>query len=177
MVGEIKGDAEAQRAKRRERRGTHAAFQKTFQVSSRTDTVTAAGHNKKLPLLLVATASSLLPGEDHKKTWTTVNANGEIVTHELVTRQPKMFELYRKKMNLVDLHNKLRQGQLGSMAEVWLTTSWVNRHFAELLGFIEVNIYKSLVFFVKDKWAKMSHTEFRKRLAWAFLTLGKERNI
>ncbi|KAL1526020.1 hypothetical protein AB1Y20_020841 [Prymnesium parvum] len=30
------------------------------------------------------------------------------------------------------------------------------------------------VYFAKDKWAKMSHNEFRKRLAWAFLTLGKE---
>lgn len=173
LVGEIKGDSEAQRAKRRERRGLHAAFQKEFQVGGRKVTVTAAGHNKKLPLLLVSTASSLLPGDDHKKTWTTINASGEQVTHELVTKQPKMFDLYRKNMNLVDLHNKLRQGQ-GSMAEAWHTVSWVNRHFAELLGFIEVNIYKSLVYFIKDKWAKMSHNEFRKRLAWAFLTLGKE---
>mmetsp|Transcript_18592 Transcript_18592/g.27966 ORF Transcript_18592/g.27966 Transcript_18592/m.27966 type:complete len:134 (-) Transcript_18592:62-463(-) len=84
-----------------------------------------------------------------------------------------MFELYRKNMNLVDLHNKLRQGE-AAMADIWKTQSWKTRHFAELLGFIEVNIFKSLAYFVKGCWEKMSHNEFRRRLAWAFLTLGQE---
>ena len=60
------------------------------------------------------------------------------------------------------------------MAEVWKTHSWVNRHFAEMLGFAEVNMYKTLSFFVKDKWASRSHNDFRRRIAWVFLTLGRE---
>lgn len=172
-VSEIKGKTEAARARRRERRGKHVAFTKDFLVGRRTVKLTAAGHNKKVPLLLVATASSMLPGDDHKKRWTTINAHGHEEVHEITTKQPKMFELYRKNMNLVDLHNKLRQGE-GSMSDVWKTNSWVSRHFAEVLGFLEVNVYKSLVFFKKEQWAKMSHNEFRRRLAWAFLTLGRE---
>ena len=93
--------------------------------------------------------------------------------HQISTPQTQMHELYCKYMNLVDIHNKLRQGQC-SMANVWKTTSWSNRHFAEMLGFAEVNMYKSLSFFIKDKWAAMSHNDFRRRLAWVFLTLGKE---
>jgi hypothetical protein len=58
-------------------------------------------------------------------------------------------------MNLVDLHNKLRQG-VASMSEAWRTKTWAERHFAELLGFLEVNIFKTLVYF-KAEYAKMSH--------------------
>ena len=76
-------------------------------------------------------------------------------------------------MNGIDLHNKLRQGQV-AMAEVWKTHSWPQRHFAEMLGFVEVNVYKTLSYFVKGNWKAMSHTEFRRRLAWSLLTLGKE---
>ena len=77
--------------------------------------------------------------------------------------------MYRKYMNLVDIHNKLRQGE-GSMAEVWKTHDWIQRHFGELLGLVEVNIYKSLVYFIKGKFHKMNHNEFRRRLAHSFLT-------
>ena len=66
----------------------------------------------------------------------------------------------------------LRQGE-GAMADVWKTKSWVNRHFSEMLGFTEVNIYKTLTYFLNDKWGKTSHNDFRRRLAFAFLTLGK----
>ena len=76
-------------------------------------------------------------------------------------------------MNPVDLHNKLRQGER-SMADAWLTHSWPTRHFAEMLGFIEVNIYKALHYFKKGRWSTMNHNTFRRRLAHAFLTLGKE---
>ncbi|KAL3896482.1 MAG: hypothetical protein SGPRY_013262, partial [Prymnesium sp.] len=60
------------------------------------------------------------------------------------------------------------------MADAWATTDWRKRHFAEMLGFAEVNIYKSLQYFKRGCWAAMSHNEFRKRLAHAFLILGKE---
>ena len=56
---------------------------------------------------------------------------------------------------------------------VWQTTSWVMRHFAEGLGFWEVNTYRALTYFYPEQ-AAMSHTEFRRRLAWALLTLGEK---
>ena len=47
-------------------------------------------------------------------------------------------------MNPVDVHNKLRQGERSMMTDAWATTDWRKRHFAEMLVFAEVNIYKSL---------------------------------
>lgn len=170
VVGEIKGKTEAARKQRGERRGKSIGFHKTFEVSPGNEvTLVAGGNNKKVPLLLIASASSMLPGKEHKKTWTTIDASGEEVVNELVTAQTEMHELYRLYMNLVDLHNKLRQG-VTSMADAWHTQSWVERHFAELLGFVEVNIFKTLSYFEKEKY---SHNEFRARLAWSLMTLGK----
>ena len=51
---------------------------------------------------------SMLKGNDHTRKWTTINAQGEEETHAITTHQPCMHEIYRKFMNLVDLHNKLR---------------------------------------------------------------------
>lgn len=172
-VEEIKGKSAEKRAARRARRGKSVAFEKTFKVGTKSVMLTAAGNNKKVPLLLLATASSMIEGEEHVKQWSTINAAGELTTHELRTKQPEMHAIYRKYMNLIDVHNKLRQGER-SMADAWRTQSWPNRHFAEMLGFTEVNIYLSLKFFKKGRWAKMSHTEFRRRLAHAFMTLGKD---
>jgi hypothetical protein len=172
-VGEIKGQGREAREKRRQRRGRQVAYNKEFKVGRDSCKVTAGGHNKKVPLLLVSTALSMLPGNEHRKQWTTVNARGDSEVHEIITKQPMMHELYRSHMNLVDLHNKLRQGQV-SMAEVWRTNSWPMRHFGELLGFTEVNIFKCLHYFRKETWGKMNHNDFRRRLAWAFLTLGQE---
>ena len=78
--------------------------------------------------------------------------------------------LYRLWMNIVDLHNKLRQGVV-SMADAWETTDWAARHFAEGLGFWEVNVFKALIYFFPSR--RTSHGDFRARLAWAFLKLGK----
>jgi len=172
-VGEIKGSGAAARAERSARRGKSVAFVKTFKVGARSVTLTAAGNNKKVPLLLIASASSMVEGEEHVKRWTTRDASGEATLHELRTTQPEMHQIYREYMNLIDLHNKLRQGET-SMADAWHTHYWENRHFAEMLGIIEVNIYLSLKYFKKGLWCEMSHNEFRRRLAHAFLTLGKE---
>eukprot|EP00965_Chrysotila_dentata_P243655 6205539-Pleurochrysis_carterae.AAC.1 len=171
VVGEIKGTSEEARSRRRERRGKHAAYVKQFTVGARDVKVVAAGHNRKVPLLLVATASSLVAGNDHVKRWSTPCANGELVYHELRTSQPEMHQIYRENMNHVDLHNKLRQG-VCAMADVWVTQSWTDRHFAEMIGFTEVNIFKSLKYFVPE-YKDMNHSTFRRRLAWAFMTLGK----
>lgn len=171
VVDEVKGQSEAARQQRRQRRGAKAAFVRTYVVGSRQVTLTAGGHNKKLPLLLIATARSMLPGEDHIKTWQVNRADGSIETRQIHTAQTQMHELYRKWMNIVDLHNKLRQGVV-SMADIWQTKSWVDRHFAEGLGLWEVNVYKALIYFY-PKWKFLSHGEFRARLAWALMTLGK----
>ena len=69
------------------------------------------------------------------------------------------------------MHNHLRQGQV-AMADVWATTQWPHRHFAEGLGFWEVNVFKALVYFHPD-YAKLQHPRFRVLLAHAMLTLGK----
>ena len=96
-VAEIKGSSEAARQARRERRGKSVAFEKSFQVGTKTVTLTAAGNNKKVPLLLVSSASSILSGTPHVKKWTTVNSAGELTTHEISTAQPEMQEVYESR--------------------------------------------------------------------------------
>ena len=172
VVGEVKGNSPEAKKLRAEKRGKHAAFRQDFTVGERKVTVTAAGHNKKVPLLLVGTYSSMLPGEEHKKVWQANMADGTTQYYSRVTPQPQMHALYRKHMNVVDLHNKLRQGVV-SMADMWQTKSWVERHFAEGLGLWEVNVYKALIYFQKAKWPNLSHSEFRARLAFAMMSLGK----
>ena len=172
-VGEVKGNTPEAKELRAQKRGKHAGFRQEFAAAGdRKVTVLAAGHNKKVPLLLVATHSSLLPGEDHKKVWHVNLPDGTTQYYSKVTKQPEVHELYRKHMNHVDLHNKLRQGVV-SMADVWQTTSWVERHFAEGLGLWEVNVYKALLYFQASKWKGISHSDFRARLAHALMTLGK----
>ena len=171
-VDEVKGKSDEKRAERRARRGKQIAFTKTFKVGAQQVTVTAGGHNKKVPLLVVATASSMLPGDEHVKTWQVNKSDGSVEYRSIRTKQPSMHALYRRWMNVVDIHNKLRQG-VACMADVWKTTSWAERHFAEGIGFWEVNVYKALIYFYWE-WKSLSHGDFRKRLAWAFLTLGKE---
>ena len=173
-VGEIKGnDAEAKR-QRKERRGTSVAYTQEVEVGGdRKVTLLAAGNNKKVPLLLICTAFTMLPGETHNKVWKVNQADGSIEKHSLKTEQPEVHALYRLWMNIVDIHNKLRQGVV-SMADVWATQHWPKRHFAEGLGFWEVNTYKAYIYFVEvGNSVKMAHGEFRARLAWAFMTLGK----
>lgn len=95
-VAEVKGNSEASRQLRRARRGRVIAYEKVFTVGNKSVTLTAAGHNKKLPLLLIGTASSMIPGTPHVKSWTTINAAGEKQVHELRTHQPEMHDLYRR---------------------------------------------------------------------------------
>ena len=67
LVGEVKGKTEADKAARKARRGKQVAFTAVHQVGSRSVTLTAGGHNKKLPLLLISTFGSMLPGDAHTK--------------------------------------------------------------------------------------------------------------
>uniref|UniRef100_A0A7S3AX02 PiggyBac transposable element-derived protein domain-containing protein n=1 Tax=Haptolina ericina TaxID=156174 RepID=A0A7S3AX02_9EUKA len=173
-VGEIKGKSAEAKKQRRERRGKQVAFTQEVEVGGdRKVTLLAAGNNKKVPLLLICTAFTMLPGEEHNKVWKVNQADGSVELHSLKTEQPEVHALYRLFMNVVDIHNKLRQGVV-SMADVWATTAWDKRHFAEGLGFWEVNVYKAFCYFVQTGTkVKMGHGEFRQRLAWAFMTLGK----
>lgn len=61
-------------------------------------TLSAAGHNEKVPLLLIGNTSSIIAGSTHVKTWTTINAAGEETVHELCTEQREVHELYRRSM-------------------------------------------------------------------------------
>lgn len=172
VVGEVTGNSVEARAARRARRGKQVAFVRVFHVGARTVYLTAGGHNKKVPLLLISSYGSMLPGKEHVKTWQVNKADGSIEILRLSTPQPQMHEVYRTWMNVVDVHNKLRQGVV-SMADVWHTTSWAERHFAEGLGLWEVNVYKTLIYFYSE-FSGLSHGDFRARIAWAFLTLGKK---
>ena len=170
-VAEIKGKTAEARAARRARRGKSVCFVQTVKIGSRSVTLQAAGNNKKVPLLLISTYGSMLAGKVHVKVWQSNNADGTVTLNTIRTEQPQMHALYRQWMNIVDVHNKLRQGVV-SMADVWGTTAWPERHFAEGLGFWEVNVFKCLIYFYQA-WKNLSHGEFRMRLAWACMTLGK----
>mmetsp|Transcript_68732 Transcript_68732/g.136170 ORF Transcript_68732/g.136170 Transcript_68732/m.136170 type:complete len:153 (-) Transcript_68732:696-1154(-) len=85
-VGEIKGASTAAKAQRAQRRGKQIAFTKAFTLGRDTVTLVAGGHNKKVPLLLIASASSMLPGNTHVKRWTTTSAQGIEAVHELKPR-------------------------------------------------------------------------------------------
>lgn len=171
VVGEIKGNSADAKARRRARRGKAIAYTKKVNVNGDELTILAAGHNKKVPLLLVASHSTMNPGDQHVKKWTVPRADGSLETHQIVTDQPQVHQLYRENMNVVDVHNKLRQG-VCSMADVWRTTNWVERHFAELLGIIEVNIFKTITHFIPD-YQSLGHPDFRRLLAWHLMTLGQ----
>ena len=81
----------------------------------------------------------------------------------------QMFKIFHDFFHIVDDHNELRQGE-AAMADAWGTRDWAERHFAEGLGLWEVNVFKAAVHF---QHVTYHHSEFRKRLALAFLTLGK----
>lgn len=152
---EVKGNTAQARAQRRERRGKQVALIRRYAVGSQQVTLLAAGHNKKVPLLPISTYGSMLEGKTHVKTWQVNLPDGTVEYHSIRTKQPQVHALYRKWMNVVDVMNKLRQGVV-SMADVWHTTKWHERHFAEGLGFWEVNVYKTLVYFY-PRWSSLAH--------------------
>ena len=152
-------------------RGDSYGYTRKFLTAGGECTVLAAGHNSKKPVLVVSTASTMLPAPDYAKTWTWINALGEAVKYSIRVPTTKVHALYHRYFHLVDVHNHLRQG-LVAMADVWATTDWAHRHFAEGLGFWEVNVYKALLYWHRD-YKTLGHGNFRKRLAHACLTLGK----
>eukprot|EP00899_Mesostigma_viride_P003905 jgi/Mesvir1/13515/Mv06310-RA.1 len=75
-----------------ERQGDHVWFTATAELSDGTDlNLFAGGHQSKLPLLLVASCSTTLPGKNQVKNWTTPDG----VLHNIRNAQPKVAELHR----------------------------------------------------------------------------------
>ena len=155
----------------KERRGESYAYKQTFAAGDNTCEILAAGHNSKKPVLVVSTADTMAAADRYTKSWKYTNALGELRTFTIDVATTCVHALYHRFYGKIDFHNHLRQG-LVSMADAWPTNDWVDRHFAEGLGFWEVNVYKALVHFHPD-YKSLSHPDFRKRLAHAFLTLGK----
>ena len=158
----------------KERRGEWFAFTRKFNTGpGQHCIILAAGHNSKKPVLVVSTAGTATPADDYTKTWTWTNAVGELVKYTIQVPTSIVHSLYHRFFHIVDVHNHLRQG-LVSMADVWGTNHWADRHFAEGLGFWEVNVYKALQYFHPSaEYKTLGHGDFRKQLAHAFLTLGK----
>jgi hypothetical protein len=153
------------------KRGLHAGFVKVFDVKGSSVELLAAGHNAKQPMLLVSTAGDLLPGEPQKKEWHTIDETGRKIFHAHQTPQPRVHAFYRKYFHLVDDHNQLRQGTV-TMADVWETTSWEDRHFAESLGLWEVNVFKALRRW-QPEYTDLKHPRYRRLLAHALLSGGQ----
>ena len=154
------------------KRGEHAGFVRIFDVKNGNRIqLLAAGHNAKQPMLLISTYGDLLPGEPQKKRWYTFDAAGEKIWHAHETLQPRVHEFYRTYFHLVDDHNQLRSGTV-TFADVWETVKWPDRHFAESLGFWEVNVFKALVHF-HPEYKELKHPRFRRLLAHAMLTGGE----
>lgn len=155
------------------RRGESYGYSRTYDLGGGdTCTVLAAGHNSKKPVLVVSTASTMTAADDYTKTWTIFNAVGEMVKYTIRVATTMVHALYHRYYGVVDVHNHLRQGVV-SFAEAWPTKEWSTRHFAEGLGFWEVNVYKAVGKWGHDDYQRIGHVTFRKRLAHAFLTLGK----
>ena len=58
-----------------------------------------------------------------------------------------------------------------SAVDVWETTAWEDRDFAESLGLWEVNVFKAL-FRWQPEWKSLEHPRFRRLLSPAMLTGG-----
>eukprot|EP00965_Chrysotila_dentata_P096656 3194042-Pleurochrysis_carterae.AAC.1 len=116
IVGEIKENSAEAKEQRKARRGATMAFVREYDVGSRNVTLLASGHNQKVPLLLICTGMSMLPGDAHAKVWTTSNAEGELQFHKIATPQPQAHALYKKWMNVVDLHALYRNVRVPGLA-------------------------------------------------------------
>jgi hypothetical protein len=170
LLGKLGYDAKTKVCPK-ERRGEHYGYTRNYSTDQGTCQVLASGHNSKKPVLIVSTASTLQRASDYVKSWTKPNALGQMVTFTIRVMTTMAHALYHKFFHRVDVHNHLRQG-VTAMADVWDTKDWSHRHFAEGLGFWEVNVFLALTRW-HPEYPKLTHTHFRVLLAHAMLTLGK----
>eukprot|EP00965_Chrysotila_dentata_P232475 6198987-Pleurochrysis_carterae.AAC.3 len=80
-------------------------------------------------MLLVCTTGSMLPGDAHEQ----MRQRPAAVSHDCHAAVAGA-RAARKWMNIVNIHNKLRQGS-ASMADTWAMRTWVERYFAKGIGF------------------------------------------
>ena len=75
----------------RETRGKTFGFVKeTHTAAGDSCRLVAAGHNCKKPMLLIATASTLLPGTPRSKSWKFTAPNGEVRIVTRITEQSEV---------------------------------------------------------------------------------------
>lgn len=75
----------------RETRGKTVAFTKTLENPlGKPVQLVAAGHNAKVPMLLIATASTLIPTAPRVKVWKVTDAEGRTVVHVRATDQTEV---------------------------------------------------------------------------------------
>lgn len=74
----------------RETRGLTVAFKTSVKHARGTCQVVAAGHNAKVPMLLIATASTLIPTDPRVKTWKLVDSDGHLMVYTRTTAQTQV---------------------------------------------------------------------------------------
>ena len=74
----------------RETRGLTVAFKTTAKHTAGTCQIVAAGHNAKVPMLLIATASTLIPADPRVKTWKVVDSDGHLMVYTRTTAQTQV---------------------------------------------------------------------------------------
>ena len=124
------------------RRGESYGYSREYVLpDGNTCSVLAAGHNSKKPVLVVSTSSTMMKADDYTKTWTFFDALGLPWASKSSTpsRSPPRWSTPRTTATSISwtCTTTSRQGVV-SMADVWQTKRWPERHFAEGLGFWEV---------------------------------------
>jgi hypothetical protein len=75
----------------RETRGSTFGFTKTVTTSQgKPLQLVAAGHNAKLPMLVIATASTMIPSKPRVKTWRVTDAQGNTLVYSRTTDQTQV---------------------------------------------------------------------------------------
>lgn len=74
----------------RKTRGLTVAFKTTVKHAAGTCQVVAAGHNAKVPMLLIATASTLIPTDARVKTWKVLDSDGHLMVYTRTTEQTQV---------------------------------------------------------------------------------------
>jgi len=99
----------------------------------------AGGHMDKAPLMLAATCSTSQDGKTAVRHHAHLK-DGKIVKKKYELQQPKMHELYRSYIHVVDCCNKVSLGH-GNVCDVWQSKKVHHRLFAALLAITETNAY------------------------------------
>ena len=71
-------------------RGSTFAFTKTIKENGKSLRLVAAGHNAKVPMLLISTASTLIPSKPRVKNWKVTDADGNTVVYSRTTEQTEV---------------------------------------------------------------------------------------